>query len=130
MIIRTAGEGKRWTYFVRDLTILLNQWREIQERPQPLQATHLPLHGARHYRAHRARLPHRDPSTRVVLIDDGGRRPAHDRMGPGVCPSAAWEKSPSSRKTSPSSRRFNIERQLEQTSSGRVPLTERGRSCH
>ena len=32
VIIRTAGEGKRWTYFVRDLTILLNQWAEIQKR--------------------------------------------------------------------------------------------------
>jgi len=32
VIIRTAGEGKRWTYFVRDLSILLNQWREIQAR--------------------------------------------------------------------------------------------------
>ena len=32
VIIRTAGEGKRWTYFVRDLTILLNQWAQIQKR--------------------------------------------------------------------------------------------------
>jgi ribonuclease G len=32
VIIRTAGEGKRWTYFVRDLSILLNQWNEIQAR--------------------------------------------------------------------------------------------------
>jgi|TARA_B110000438_G_scaffold303664_1_gene366345 ribonuclease G len=32
VIIRTAGEGKRWTYFVRDLTILLNQWAEIKQR--------------------------------------------------------------------------------------------------
>lgn len=32
VIIRTAGEGMRWTYFVRDLTILLNEWNEIQKR--------------------------------------------------------------------------------------------------
>lgn len=32
VIIRTAGEGMRWTYFVRDLTILLNEWNEIQRR--------------------------------------------------------------------------------------------------
>lgn len=32
VIIRTAGEGKRWTYFVRDLAILLDQWEEIKYR--------------------------------------------------------------------------------------------------
>jgi len=32
VIIRTAGENKRWTYFVRDLAILLDQWEEIKYR--------------------------------------------------------------------------------------------------
>ena len=38
VIIRTAGEGKRWTYFVRDLHMLLAEWNKIQERmknPKP-----------------------------------------------------------------------------------------------
>lgn len=30
VIVRTAGQGKRWTYFVRDLNWLLNIWREVQ----------------------------------------------------------------------------------------------------
>ena len=32
VIVRTAGQGKRWTYFVRDLHILLNIWKQIQQR--------------------------------------------------------------------------------------------------
>jgi ribonuclease G len=59
VIVRTAGEGKKPRYFVRDLHLLLKKWEGIQrqdeERPRP----RLPLPGARHRRAHRARLPHR-----------------------------------------------------------------------
>lgn len=32
VIVRTAGAGKRWTYFVRDLNMLLNVWKRIQQR--------------------------------------------------------------------------------------------------
>jgi ribonuclease G len=32
IIIRTAGEGKRWTYFVRDLYMLLEEWKKITEK--------------------------------------------------------------------------------------------------
>ena len=32
MIIRTAGEDKRKAYFVRDLALLLEEWKLIQER--------------------------------------------------------------------------------------------------
>jgi hypothetical protein len=28
--VRTAGQVKRWTYFVRDLHMLLNVWKKIQ----------------------------------------------------------------------------------------------------
>ncbi len=39
VIIRTVGEGQRARYFVRDLSILLEQWAEVQkgldERPAP-----------------------------------------------------------------------------------------------
>ena len=38
VIIRTAGEGKLKRYFIRDLAMLLEEWKEIQERvkTQPL----------------------------------------------------------------------------------------------
>jgi ribonuclease G len=46
VIVRTAGEGKKTRYFVRDLHILLKKWEEIirqdEERPLP----RLPLSGA------------------------------------------------------------------------------------
>lgn len=38
VIIRTVGEGQRSRYFVRDLSLLLDQWKEIEEamRTQPI----------------------------------------------------------------------------------------------
>src|SRR6185436_19430053 len=32
VVMRTAGEGKQARYFVRDLALLLEEWRGIQER--------------------------------------------------------------------------------------------------
>src|SRR6185503_13006058 len=32
VIIRTVGEGQQARYFVRDLALLLEEWREVQER--------------------------------------------------------------------------------------------------
>src|ERR1017187_2762639 len=34
VIMRTAGEGQRRPYFIRDLAILLDEWRGVQERIQ------------------------------------------------------------------------------------------------
>ncbi|MBL9138245.1 MAG: Rne/Rng family ribonuclease [Verrucomicrobiales bacterium] len=34
VVMRTAGEGKQARYFVRDLALLLDEWRSIQERIQ------------------------------------------------------------------------------------------------
>lgn len=38
VIVRTAGQGKRWTYFVRDLHMLLNCWKRIQQRIETVPA--------------------------------------------------------------------------------------------
>jgi len=32
VIMRTAGEGQPWRYFVRDLAVLLDQWQRVQEK--------------------------------------------------------------------------------------------------
>src|SRR6185436_5453984 len=32
VVMRTAGEGKQARYFVRDLALLLDEWRSIQDR--------------------------------------------------------------------------------------------------
>lgn len=34
VVMRTAGEGKQARYFVRDLALLLDEWRDIQQRIQ------------------------------------------------------------------------------------------------
>ena len=38
VIMRTAGEGQQYRYFVRDLALLLDEWKKVQERikSQPL----------------------------------------------------------------------------------------------
>ena len=77
VIVRTAGEGKKARYFVRDLHILLKKWEEIQRKMQTEQRPGLPLHGARPRRAHRARLPHRGHRPRAHRQQ--GRLRAHAR---------------------------------------------------
>jgi ribonuclease G len=38
VIIRTAGEGQQYRYFVRDLALLVEEWKAIQERIEKLPA--------------------------------------------------------------------------------------------
>lgn len=38
VIIRTAGEGQKYRYFVRDLALLLEEWREIQRKIAEIEA--------------------------------------------------------------------------------------------
>jgi ribonuclease G len=38
VIIRTAGEGQKYRYFVRDLALLVEEWREIQNKIATLEA--------------------------------------------------------------------------------------------
>ena len=39
VIVRTAGEGKKTRYFVRDLHILLKKWEEITTKMMPTRAS-------------------------------------------------------------------------------------------
>ncbi len=80
IIMRTVAEGKRARYFVRDLSILLEQWREIDGVRDTKSAPVCCLPGARSHRAHRARFPHRRnrrgrlrrPGDRGAHAADGG----------------------------------------------------------
>lgn len=38
VIIRTAGEGQQYRYFVRDLALLVEEWRAIQQRIETMEA--------------------------------------------------------------------------------------------
>lgn len=123
VIIRTAGEGKRWTYFVRDLSILLNQWKEIQAR---LDAAKQPT--CLYKEPDIIERTVRDFLTENidrVLIDDkeSGKRMLEltsrvsKRSGGKI---AIFDEN------IPIFERFNIERQIEQTFQRRVPLPSGG----
>lgn len=123
VIIRTAGEGKRWTYFVRDLSILLNQWKEIQARlEQSKQPTCLykePDIIERTVRdfltenVDRVLIDNREDGQRILdLVSRISKRSAGKV--------AIFEEN------IPIFERFNIERQIEQTFQRRVPLPSGG----
>jgi ribonuclease G len=123
VIIRTAGEGKRWTYFVRDLSILLNQWREIQAR---LEAARQPT------------CLYKEPdiierTVRDFLTEDVDRVLIDDREdGERMLELVSRVSKRSAGKIAifeeniPIFERFNIERQIEQTFLRRVPLPSWG----
>ena len=123
VIIRTAGENKRWTYFVRDLSILLNQWEEIK------------------YRMEKAKEPaclYKEPDIiertvrdfltenidRVLIDDKEDCQRIQELVGRISKRSAA--KIAAFEDSIPVFERFNIERQIEQTFQRKVPLPSGG----
>ena len=59
VIMRTAGEGQRARFFVRDLSLLLEQWATIDEGKRTKHAPACLFEEPEPHRAHRARFPHR-----------------------------------------------------------------------
>jgi ribonuclease G len=123
VIIRTAGEGKRWTYFVRDLSILLNQWKEIQAR---LDAAKQPT--CLYKEPDILERTVRDFLTENVdrvLIDE---KASGERMLDLVSrvSKRSGGKIAIFDENIPIFERFNIERQIEQTFQRRVPLPSGG----
>jgi len=123
VIIRTAGENKRWTYFVRDLAILLDQWEEIK------------------YRMEHSDEPcclYKEPdiverTVRDFLTEDIDRvlvdsKEDCERMQEMVGRISKHSKSKIAffDESIPIFERFNIERQIEQTFNQRVPLPSGG----
>lgn len=123
VIIRTAGEGKKVRYFVRDLHILLQTWNDIQNKIERSR------NAVRLY--HEPDLVER--TVRDFLTEDIDRiivdNPVvHERMMELV-----GRISPRSRNKIthfpdhiPVFERFNIERQIEQTFQRKVPLPSGG----
>lgn len=123
VIIRTAGEGKRWTYFVRDLSILLNQWKEINAR---LEAARQPT--CLYQEPGIIERTVRDFLTENidrVLIDNAGDGQKMLDLVSRVSKRSAG-KIAVFEENIPIFERFNIERQIEQTFLRRVPLTSGG----
>lgn len=120
VIIRTAGVGKKIRHFVRDLHILLNEWKEIQER---------------YNKANKPCLIHCEPglverTVRDFLTDDIDRIIVNDQETlnkmmeqVSVISKRSKQKFHLYEENIPLFERFNIERQIEQTFARRVPLT-------
>ena len=123
VIIRTAGEGKKLRYFIRDLHLLLKTWNDIEQKLD---------------RRKRAFCLYREPDiigrmVRDFLTEDVDRILIDNQID--------WEKMRDAvariskrslgkinlfKDSIPIFERFNIERQIEQTFQRRVPLPSGG----
>lgn len=123
VIIRTAGEGKRWTYFVRDLTMLLNQWKEIQARlDNSKQPTCLYTEPDIIERTVRDFLT--ENVDRVLIDDDSDGERMTELVG--RISKRSQGKIAVFKENIPIFERFNIERQIEQTFQRKVALPSGG----
>ncbi|MBC2595770.1 Rne/Rng family ribonuclease [Ruficoccus amylovorans] len=122
IIIRTAGEGKKLRYFVRDLHMLLKKWQKIEEG----------------MKAGKPALLYQEPdiierTVRDFLTEDIDRVLVDSEDRHSAILENISEVSPRSRKKIvhfkddiPIFERFNIERQIEQTFQRTVPLPSGG----
>jgi ribonuclease G len=123
LIIRTAGEGKKPRYFVRDLAILLKRWEVINER---LNAAKKPA--CLYVEPDIVGRTVRDFLTEDidrVLVDNPED---HEKMVAEVAKISTRSRSKIAlfKENIPIFERFNIERQIEQTYMRRVPLPSGG----
>lgn len=123
VIVRTAGEGKKLRYFVRDLHLLLKKWeainKKIQESPKPILLDQEPNILER--------------TVRDFLTEDIDRILVDQQEDYELICQAIAEISPRSKnkvtlfkEEIPIFERFSIERQIEQTYMKRVPLPSGG----
>lgn len=123
IIVRTAGQGKRWTYFVRDLHMLLNIWKKIQQRIETVPAP------ATIYKEpdliERTVRDFLTEQTDRILIDS---REDYERILRSVSEISrrARSKIQLFKENIPIFERYNIERQIAQTFQRRVPLPSGG----
>ncbi|MEI6862228.1 MAG: Rne/Rng family ribonuclease [Verrucomicrobiota bacterium] len=123
VIVRTAGEGKKERYFVRDLHLLLRTWAGIQQK---LQAEKAPT------------TLYMEPdiverTVRDFLTEDVDRVLIDNAADHARCQAYAGQISQRSKgkialykDSIPIFERFNIEKQIEQTSQRRVSLPSGG----
>ncbi len=123
IIIRTAGEGKKTRYFVRDLHILLRKWEEIQrgidQQRSPVCLYQEPALVERTVRDFLTEDIDR------VLIDNQEERARVQEIVAQISSRSA-SKINLYADTIPIFERYNIERQIEQTYQRQVPLPSGG----
>jgi len=123
VIVRTAGEGKKTRYFVRDLHLLLKTWAGIQEKLQTDKAP-----ACLYQEPDLVERTVRDFLTEEVdrvLIDSAEDHSRTQRLVAQISKRSA-SKIALYKDNIPIFERFNIERQIEQTFQRRVPLPSGG----
>lgn len=123
LVIRTAGEGKRWTYFVRDLYMLLQTWEDIRAK---LEASREPLclYQEPDIIERTVRDFLTDNIDRVLIDSEEGYHRIIDLVG--RISKRSRTKIGLYNDNIPIFERFNIERQIEQTYQRKVPLPSGG----
>jgi ribonuclease G len=123
VIVRTAGEGKKSRYFVRDLHLLLKTWAGVQAK---LQSEKSPA--CLYQEPDLVERTVRDFLTEEidrVLIDDSDVHGRTQKLVAQISKRSA-AKIALYKDSIPIFERFNIERQIEQTSQRKVPLPSGG----
>ena len=123
VIVRTAGEGKKSRYFVRDLHLLLKTWSQIQKRMESERSP-----ACLYQEPDLVERTVRDFLTEEVdrvLVDDASD---HARAQTAVAQISARSKGKIAlyKDNIPIFERFNIERQIEQTALRKVGLPSGG----
>ena len=123
IIVRTAGEGKKARYFVRDLHILLQTWEKIQQKIETARAP-----ACLYKEPDLAERTVRDFLTEDidrVLIDNVKDHQATSEMVAQIS-KRSTSKIQLYQDSIPIFERFNIEKQIEQTFQRQVPLPSGG----
>ncbi|PTX95626.1 Rne/Rng family ribonuclease [Opitutus sp. ER46] len=123
VIVRTAGEGKKARYFVRDLHILLKTWEDIQAKMKSERSP-----ACLYMEPDLVERTVRDFLTEEVdrvLIDSPDDHERTQRLVGQISKRSA-SKIALYKDSIPIFERFNIERQIEQTGQRKVPLPSGG----
>ena len=123
VIVRTAGEGKKTRYFVRDLHIMLKKWEEIQRKMQSDRAPAC-LYQEPDLVERTVRDFLTEEVDRVLIDDEEGHRHTQDLVG--QISKRSRSKIALYKDNIPIFERFNIERQIEQTFQRKVALPSGG----
>ncbi len=123
VIVRTAGEGKKTRYFVRDLHLLLKTWARIQEKMQSERAP-----TCLYQEPDLVERTVRDFLTEEVdrVLIDNTEDHAHTQKLVAQISKRSASKIALYKDNIPIFERFNIERQIEQTFQRKVPLPSGG----
>ncbi|MET0261712.1 MAG: Rne/Rng family ribonuclease [Rariglobus sp.] len=123
VIVRTAGEGKKTRYFVRDLHIMLKKWEQIQQKMQSERAPSC-LYQEPDLVERTVRDFLTEEVDRVLIDDEVGHKHTQDLVA--QISKRSRSKIALYKDNIPIFERFNIERQIEQTFQRKVALPSGG----